>query len=68
MESAPDAAVRASLARLDDSLLRAVAARLFKPRSHWPTGELIDRAVEALGNAPVIDRRLKDLPPSARHL
>src|SRR5436189_196184 len=68
MESASDVAVRASLARFDDSLLRAVAARLFKPRSQWPTEELIDRAVEALSNAPVIDRRLKDLPPAARHL
>ena len=68
MESASDAAVRASLARFDDSLLRAVAARLFKPRSQWPTEELIDRSVEALSNAPVIDRRLKDLPPAARHL
>src|SRR5262245_16877006 len=68
MESAADAAVRASLARFDDSLLRAVAAKLFKPRSQWPADELIDRAVEALSNAPVIDRRLKDLPDSARHL
>jgi hypothetical protein len=66
MES--DSAVRASLARYDEALLRTVAARLFKPRSHWPADDLIARAVEALANPPVIDRRLKDLPPAARHL
>ena len=55
MHSASDAAVRTALSRYDDSLLRAVAAKLFKPRSQWPTEELIDRAAEALDNAPVID-------------
>src|SRR5829696_6843464 len=62
------AAVRAALARYDEALLRTVSARLFKPRSHWPADELIDRAVETHANPPVIDRRLKDLPPAARHL
>jgi len=68
MQSASDAAVRAALARYDDGQLRAVAAKLFKPRSHWPAEELIDRAVDALENAPVIDRRLKDLSAASRHL
>jgi len=68
MHSASDAAVRAALSRYDDPLLRAVAAKLFKPRSQWPAEELIDRAVDALDNAPVIDRRLKDLSPASRRL
>jgi Helicase conserved C-terminal domain len=68
MPSAPDAAVRTALARYDDSLLRAVAGKLFKPRSQWPADELIDRAVDALANTPVIDRRLKDLSPACRQL
>ena len=66
MQSAHDAVIRTALARYDDPLLRAVAAKLFKPRSHWPLDELIDRAVESLANAPVIDRRLKDLPTASR--
>jgi hypothetical protein len=66
MES--DRAVRGALARYDEPLLRAVAARLFKPRSHWPADELVSRAVESLNNTPVVDRRLKDLPPSCRSL
>src|SRR5262245_47343 len=61
-------AVRSALARYDESLLRAVAARLFKPRSQWPADELIDRAADTLGNAPVLDRRLKDLPAAPRQL
>ena len=60
--------VARALARFDESLLRAVAARLFKPRSHWPVEELIARATETLANTPVIDRRLKELPPSCRTL
>ncbi|HJZ91514.1 MAG TPA: helicase-associated domain-containing protein [Gemmataceae bacterium] len=61
-------AVRAGLARYDEPLLRAVAARLFKPRNQWPPDELAARAVATLSNTPVIDRRLKELPPSPRHL
>lgn len=60
--------VARALARFDESLLRAVAAKLFKPRSHWPVEELIVRATETLANTPVIDRRLKELPPSCRAL
>ncbi|HEX3150351.1 MAG TPA: helicase-associated domain-containing protein [Gemmataceae bacterium] len=70
MQSDPDwaAAVGAALARYDETLLRAVAARLFKPRSQWPADELITRAVDTLGNAPVLDRRLKELPVAAQQL
>ena len=63
-----DTAIQASLTRYDEELLRAVAARLFKPRNQWPVDELIARAVETLANPPVIDRRIKDLPPSCRSL
>jgi hypothetical protein len=70
MPSDPDwaGAVRAALARYDEPLLRAVAARLFKPRSQWPADELVARAADTLGNAPVLDRRLKDLPASGQQL
>ncbi|HKB02668.1 MAG TPA: helicase-associated domain-containing protein, partial [Gemmataceae bacterium] len=61
-------AVRAALSRYDDSLLRSVAARLFKPRNQWPADELVARSVATLSNTPVIDRRLRELPPSSRHL
>jgi hypothetical protein len=61
-------AVRAALARYDEPLLRAVAARLFKPRSQWPPDELVTRAADTLANAPVIDRRLKELSPAPRQL
>jgi len=63
-----DSPIQGVLARYDETLLRAVAARLFKPRNQWPVEELIARTVETLGNPPVIDRRLKDLPPSCRTL
>jgi hypothetical protein len=66
MES--DRAVRAALALYDEPLLRAVAARLFKPRSQWPPDELVARAAETLTNTPVVDRRIKDLSPSCRSL
>jgi hypothetical protein len=66
MES--DEVVRTTLGRYDESLLRAVAARLFKPRSQWPADELAARAADTLTNAPVIDRRLKELPPACRVL
>lgn len=59
---------RATLERYDESLLREVAARLVRPRNHWPAGELIERCVAALDNAPIIDRRLKEVDPAARRL
>lgn len=57
-----------TLARYDETLLRAVAGNLLKPRSHWPVEELIARSLETLQNIPAIDRRLKGLPPATRQL
>lgn len=59
---------RSVLARHDETLLRSIAAKLFKPRSQWPTDELIERAIETFTNPPVIDRRIRELPESARQL
>jgi hypothetical protein len=59
---------RAALLRYAEPLLREVAQRLLRPRNQWPAEELAERTVAALTNAAVIDRRLKDLPASARKL
>lgn len=50
----------------DLKLLRQVAGRLCKPRNQWPAEELIERSLATLSNTPVLDRRLRDLNPSAR--
>jgi hypothetical protein len=60
--------VREVFARYDEALLRRVAAKLYKPRNYWPLDDLIERSVATLGNAAVIDRRLKDLEPVGRKL
>lgn len=60
--------VQQTLERYDETLLRLVAGKLLRPRSHWPVEDLIQRSVETLTNAPVIDRRLKELPPASRKL
>jgi hypothetical protein len=60
--------LRQALSRYDEPLLRQVAARLVRPRNEWPADELIDRAVATVGNAAVIDRRLRELEPPARQL
>jgi hypothetical protein len=57
-----------TLRRYDEALLRQVAGRLVKPRSHWPVEDLIERCVATIGNAPVIDRRCQDLEPACRRL
>src|SRR5436190_65910 len=49
-------------------LATEVAGRLVKPRTNQPVAELLDRSAAALTNPPVIDRRIKDLPPAARKL
>jgi hypothetical protein len=59
---------RHTLAHYDEALLRAVAARLVKPRNQWPVEELIERGTATLSNPAVIDRRLQDLTPAARRL
>jgi hypothetical protein len=60
--------LRRTLAAYDEPLLRQVAARLVKPRSHWPADELIDRCVATANNPAVIDRRLKEVGPAERCL
>jgi hypothetical protein len=57
-----------TLARYDEALLRQVAARLARPRSHWPVEELVKRCAETLDNPVVLDRRIQDLPPASRGL
>src|SRR5262245_13233425 len=59
---------RRVLSCYDEALLRQVAAKLVKPRSQWPSPELIDRSLAILENTPVIDRRLKELEPIQRQL
>jgi hypothetical protein len=59
---------RHTLMRYDDALLRQVAHRLCKPRNQWPVDELLDRIVAGLGNAALLDRRLKELPVACRQL
>jgi hypothetical protein len=62
------ARAHAALAAYAEPLLRAVAGRLVKPRTQVPADELVEKAVAALLNPPVIDRRVKELPPAARKL
>jgi hypothetical protein len=57
-----------ALAAYDVSLLRAIGARLLRARNQWPADDLRERIRAAVGNAPVIDRRLKELPPACRKL
>ncbi len=57
-----------TLSGYDEALLRQVASRLFKPRNQWPADELRERSLTAIGNAAVIDRRLKELEPSERRV
>jgi hypothetical protein len=60
--------LRRTLQSYDEPLLRAVAAKLFKPRGQWPAEELIERSLASLANAAVIDRRLEDLDLAGRRL
>jgi hypothetical protein len=57
-----------TLARFGEDLMRQVADELIKPRSLWPVEDLIERSLAAVGNAAVIDRRLKDLGQAERRL
>jgi hypothetical protein len=60
--------VRRTLEAYHESLLRTVAARLFRPRNQWPVDELLDRSLATIGNAPVIDRRLQELDVAERRV
>lgn len=46
--------------------MRTVAGKLIKPRTNQPIDDLIDKTVATLTNPPVIDRRIKELPPASR--
>jgi hypothetical protein len=63
-----DELLRQALGGYDEALLREVAARLIKPRSHWPVEELIARMAAAVENPAVLDRRLQDLQAGARQV
>jgi hypothetical protein len=60
--------LRSTLERYDEPLVRAVAARLIRPRSEWPVADLIERIVAAAANPVIVDRRLRELPPACRRL
>src|SRR3954447_22158812 len=60
--------VQAVLACYDEGLLRAVAARLVKPRNQWPADELRVRILEVLANPAGLDPRLQDLGPASRQV
>jgi hypothetical protein len=60
--------VRKTLEWYHESLLRSITGKLLRPRNQWSVEDLIQRSIETLTNAVVIDRRLKELPTSARVL
>ena len=60
------APARAALDGYTETLRRAVAATLIKPRNPIPVDELTDRVLATLANPPVVDRRVRDLPAAAR--
>ena len=49
-----------------ETLRRAVASPLLKPRNPIPIDELTERMLGALGNPPVVDRRIADQSPMGR--
>lgn len=59
---------RDALTRYTEPLLRDVAGRLVKFRTPLPPDELVEKSLGTLGNPPVIDRRLKELPDAPRKL
>jgi hypothetical protein len=68
MEFDWSARCRETLARYEEPLLRAVTEKLIRPRTKLPSAELVEKTVATLTNAPVIDRRLKELPRAARRV
>jgi hypothetical protein len=63
-----DQRVRDALSRYAEPLLRRAAGSLFKIKIGQPADDLIDKSAETQTNAPVIDRRVRDLPDPARKL
>lgn len=62
------AVLRSVLERYDTALLRHVADNLLRSRLQRARDDLIDKMVEAAGNAAVIDRRLQALDEPQRGL
>jgi hypothetical protein len=60
--------LRQVLSRYAEPLLRDVAAKLLRPRNYWTAEDLVEKMVATAANAPVIDRRLKELPTGCRRL
>ena len=60
------ARVRDALARYDEPLVRLVAGKLVKAKIGQVADELVEKAAETQTNAPVIDRRIRDLSEPAR--
>jgi hypothetical protein len=57
-----------TLRRYEEDLLRRVAGRLARPRSHWPADDLIARCVATANDDTVVERRLRELEPAERQL
>ncbi len=62
----PTEEIRETVSRYAEPLLRLVAGRLFKPRIGQPLEELAEKTAETQLNAPVIDRRMRELPETAK--
>ena len=60
--------VRKTLSRYSDGLFRAVTGPLVKPKIGQPIQDLIEKVSETQTNPPVIDRRIRDLPPAPQAL
>jgi len=60
--------VRDTLARYTDVLFRLATGSLVKPKIGQSIDDLRDRVCDAQSNAPVIDRRLRELPAGAQAL
>lgn len=58
--------VQASLERYSEPLLRSVVDHLAKPRTKLSADELVEKVVDCLGNAIVIDRRIQDRSPGSK--
>jgi hypothetical protein len=60
--------VHETLGRYAEPLARAVCSRLVKPKIGQTLPDLIDKAAATLTNAPVIDRRVRELPDAPQTL
>lgn len=60
--------VRDSLTRYSDDLFRLATGRLVKPKIGQSIDELIESVARTQSNAPVIDRRIRELDPGPQNL